>query len=213
MKTSYSKIYLLFWLVLVLIFIGFYKTYFGLFPSFDGIKKIHHFHALMFLCWVAFLIVQPILIRKKQITWHRMVGKASYVLVPLLLISVALVVQNEQLRMKNLMNLTFVFSDMSFFLLMYGLAIYNIPRTPFHLRYMVMTILPFINPAVGRISQEFPTVLISLAIIIGILIFERFQSKVYRPLVVGLIALFVIYGGYMLLPLTFWDSFWQILFS
>lgn len=212
MEKSYSKIYPLFWLVLVLILIGFYKTYFGLFPNFEGIKYIHHFHALMFLCWVAFLIIQPILIRKKQIEWHRMVGKASYVLVPMLLLSVALVVRNEQLRMKNLLNLNFVFSDMSFFLLMYGLAMWNKRRTPYHVRYMVMTILPFINPAVARISQGFPTVLISLAIIIGLLIFERFRTKVYRPLVVGLVALFVFYGAYSLLPPTFWDAVWQIFF-
>lgn len=213
MEKSYSKIYLLFWLVLVLILIGFYRTYFGLFPSFEGIKYIHHFHALMFLCWVAFLIIQPILIRKKRIEWHRMVGKASYVLVPMLLLSVALVVRNEQLRMKNLMNLTFVFSDMSFFLLMYGLAIYNKKRTPYHIRYMVMTILPFINPAVARITQGFPTVLISLAIIIGLLIFERFRTKVYHPLVVGLVALFVFYGGYSLLPPAFWETVWRFFFS
>lgn len=211
-KTS-SKIYLLFWLVLVLIFIGFYKTYFGLFPNFVGIKNIHHFHALMFLCWVAFLIIQPILIRKKRMEWHRMVGKASYLLVPMLLFSVALVVRNEQLRTKNLLNLTFVFSDMSFFLLMYGLAIYYIRRTPYHARFMVMTILPFINPSVARISPGFPTVLIGLAIIIGLLIFERFRTKVYRPLVVGLVAMFVFYGGYSLLPPTFWNAVWQVFFS
>lgn len=213
MEKTYKNINYLFWLVLGLIFWGFYKSYFGQFPSFDGIKKIHHFHALMFLCWVAFLIIQPILIRKKQIEWHRMIGKASYVLVPMLLISVALVVRNEQLRAKNLLSLTFQVSDMSFFLLMYGLAIYNIHRTPFHIRYMVMTILPFINPAVSRISEGFPTVLISLVIIIGLLIFERFRTKVYRPLLVGLVALFLFYGGYSLLPPTFWDLIWQFFFS
>jgi hypothetical protein len=213
MEKTYKNIYYLFWVILALIFWGFYKTYFGLFPSFEGIKYIHHFHALMFLCWVTFLIIQPILIRKKQFEWHRIVGKASYVLVPLLLLSVALVVRNEQLRAKNLMNLTFVFSDMSFFLLMYGLAIYYKKRTSFHIRYMVMTILPFTNPAVARILQGFPTVLISLVIIIGLLIFERFRAKVYRPLAVGLVALFVFYGGYSLLPPTFWDSVWQFFFS
>ena len=213
MESTYKNIYFLFLFVLVLIFIGFYKTYFSLFPSFEGVKSIYHFHAFMFLSWVAFLIIQPILIRKKKIEWHRFLGKISYVLIPMLILSVCLVVQNEQVRSKNLMNLSFAFSDMGFFLLMYGLAIFNKNRTSYHIRYMVMTILPFINPSVARVIYGFPTAMIGLTIILSLIIFERFRTKIYHPLIVGLLSFLIFYGVFSMLPLSFWDIIWQFIFS
>lgn len=212
MERNYKNVYFIFWGVLIIAFIGFYKTYFSLFPNFEGLKTIHHFHAFMILSWIASLIIQPILIRKGQIKWHRIMGKVSYVQIPLLILSIILMVRNGQLREQNLQNLSFSFSDTTYFLLMYGLAIWNKSNTPFHIRYMVLTVLPFINPAFSRITQSFPPLLIGLAIIIGLLIFEKMKTKVYRPLVIGLISFLTIYISFALLPTTIWDSVWHLLF-
>src|ERR1051325_3430348 len=78
--------------LLALSFLGFWKSYFSKF--FDGsmdYSGYFHFHAVMMLLWTAMLIAQPILIRKKKLNIHRLIGKASYVIMPMLLISVLLI--------------------------------------------------------------------------------------------------------------------------
>ncbi len=50
-----------FFVIIILTFViwGFYRTYFGLFPTFKGISNVQHFHGAMLLSWFALLIVQP----------------------------------------------------------------------------------------------------------------------------------------------------------
>jgi uncharacterized membrane protein YozB (DUF420 family) len=70
--------------------LGFWPTYFSKF--FDGtadFKFYFHFHATVITLWVASLITQPILIRRKQLKWHRLIGKFSYILIPLIIVSVS----------------------------------------------------------------------------------------------------------------------------
>lgn len=52
--------------------------------------------------WLIMLIAQPFLIKYKKLSWHRVLGKASYVLVPLILITAFLLIRNEYYR--NLMD-------------------------------------------------------------------------------------------------------------
>ena len=72
---------------------GFWKTYFGKIPSFNGVSGLMHFHAIMVLSWLGILIAQPILILNKKIELHRAVGKASYFVVSLLLLSIILLMR------------------------------------------------------------------------------------------------------------------------
>lgn len=213
MEKNYQNIHYLFIGILALIFAGFYKTYFGLFPHFEDLKGIYHFHALMLLSWIAMLIIQPILIREKQIKWHHFLGKLSYLIVPLMLFSIALVVQQQQVKAKNLMNMSFTLSDVSFFILMYALAIWNKKETPKHIRYMIVTVLPFINPAVGRLDSSFPASLIGLSIIIILLVIEYFHQKQYKALVVSLVAYLAIYLFFMTLGDTGLDAIWKVFFK
>ncbi len=83
------------------------------------------------------------------------------------------------------------FADLTFFILFYLLAIYYRPKTSYHARYMAMTVLPFINPALGRLG--FPGPIIALLILMGLLIYERFNNKIYRPYLISLFAYLAIY--------------------
>ena len=77
--------------LLLMSFAGFYKTYLVKFPNFEGFTWAHHFHGVIMLTWILMLIAQPVFIRTKNFRLHRIVGKASYFIFPLLLLSFFLV--------------------------------------------------------------------------------------------------------------------------
>ena len=75
-------------LLIPLTFAGFYKTYIGQFPDFEEkIDSFIHFHALIASLWILILIIQPFLILNKKYAAHRTIGKLSYILFPLLILS------------------------------------------------------------------------------------------------------------------------------
>jgi len=86
----YRGISFFFIFILALITWGFYKTYIIFFPSFTGFNNVQHFHGAMMMTWMVFLIVQPLLIRSGKVTIHRAIGKLSYVIAPLLIVSIFL---------------------------------------------------------------------------------------------------------------------------
>jgi len=67
MEKTYKYISLFFVAILAIVFLGFFKSYFGLFPTFNKVTTIQHLHGLLFLLWFIMLIVQPVLIKKKKI--------------------------------------------------------------------------------------------------------------------------------------------------
>src|ERR1044072_6974867 len=87
----YGRISLFFVFILALITWGFYKTYLIFFPSFKGFSTVQHFHGAMMITWMAMLIIQPLLIGFNKISIHRIVGKLSFVVAPLLVVSIFLV--------------------------------------------------------------------------------------------------------------------------
>ncbi|SFF38736.1 hypothetical protein SAMN05216167_1613 [Spirosoma endophyticum] len=87
MEKLYRTSSYLFIAVMLMVFVGFYKTYFGLFPHFDGITLALHIHAVTILAWMSILIIQPFLIRGKKLELHRLIGKISYVVMPLVVLS------------------------------------------------------------------------------------------------------------------------------
>jgi len=85
------------WILLLLAVsvLGFWKPYFSRLTAVQGMA---HVHALMMLAWIGMLVVQPMLVRARQLAWHRRVGRASYVVVPLMVISALAL---AQLRMRT----------------------------------------------------------------------------------------------------------------
>jgi len=87
MERAYRNISLLFTSVLLVVLAGFWKTYFGLFPGLGAWSVVIHFHAVVLLAWFGMLIAQPLLIQTKRFAAHRTLGRVSYGLVPLVLVS------------------------------------------------------------------------------------------------------------------------------
>ena len=82
-------------LLIVLSHVGFPQTYIRFFPKFDGFTGTQHFHGMMMMGWLLMLLVQPILILKGKTKLHRRIGRLSYVLAPLLLLSIYLFIQSR----------------------------------------------------------------------------------------------------------------------
>lgn len=71
--------------LLVVLVAGFWKTYFAV--LFQGLDRTHHFHGIVMLAWVLLLINQAWLARKGRFDIHRVTGKISCILGPLVVIS------------------------------------------------------------------------------------------------------------------------------
>jgi len=153
----YNRISLFFVLILAFITWGFYKTYIVFFPGFTGFRFAQHFHGAMMMTWMAFLIVQPLLIRSGKKNIHRMIGKLSYVIAPLLMVSIFLVSRMVYQRQdppesheEKIARIALSIPDLVAFGTLYGLAIFNRRITYNHLRYMIGTSLLMIPPGLGR---------------------------------------------------------------
>jgi uncharacterized membrane protein len=102
MHKSYNVYYNLgywFLLLIVLVFAGFYPSYFSTF--FEPKSSILHIHFTLMTLWVAMLITQPFLIKYKKLAIHRMLGKISYVLVPLVLASAFFMIRYSYYNTQN----------------------------------------------------------------------------------------------------------------
>jgi hypothetical protein len=91
MERAYNHIYIFFLSIFLVVVWGFWQTYIMFFPSFQGFGYTHHMHGLLMMMWIFMLIVQPLLIRAGKLSLHGTVGKASYVVVPLLLLSIFMI--------------------------------------------------------------------------------------------------------------------------
>nr|WP_293844281.1 hypothetical protein [uncultured Arsenicibacter sp.] len=217
MEKAYRNVSYLFGGVLIVVFVAFYKTYFGLFPQFTGITTLVHIHALTILIWFGLLIIQPVLIVRKQVALHRLLGKATYGFVPLMIILLVLVARSGQLHEKHLGIFLVNILDVSLFTAFYSLAIAYRHNPAYHARFMVITILPFISPALGRLPQiPLPAGTPQLLIIGGLLLYERFHRKVYKPYLISLyifLSLFLPLLGLFLFGMPLVERMWQVCFG
>jgi hypothetical protein len=153
----YRGISLFFILVMAVITWGFYKTYIIFFPSFTGFNSLQHFHGAMMATWMVFLIIQPLLIRSGRITIHRAIGKLSFIIAPLLVVSIFLlsrmVYQRPEAGVSHEQKIAMIALSIPFlvgFIIFYSLAIINRRNTYKHMRYMIATSFLMISPGLGR---------------------------------------------------------------
>ena len=198
MDKTYKYLGWFFLLLIPLIFAGFYKSYFQPFPNFDeDINTFIHVHALIASVWVLMLIVQPFLIFNKKHAIHRKIGKLSYVIFPLLILSFVPAIIKFA-NSERIENLFFPLGDGSLLILFYSLAIYNRKTSSKHMRYMIATALVFLGPTVGRIGPillGWSEVLtqnvqygIIYSILTGLILYDRKNNRKYQPYLVAIAA-------------------------
>lgn len=185
-------------LVLLVLFWGFYRTYLMFFPAFENFVFAQHFHGIIMLLWMGLLIVQPLLIQQQKAKMHKALGTLTYIVAPLLVVSIFMVARMGFLRgiasgageADATAGLSLSIPLLIAFILFYFLAIVNKSNTHAHMRYMIGTAFLMLGPGLGRaflvyFKMEFgAAVLVVNSIIIGLaatfLLFDIRRKKDYR---------------------------------
>lgn len=130
-------------LLIPLVIFGFYRTYFSQFSDFnDKITLFHHVHDSIATVWILTCISQQLLIRYKKYKVHKIIGKLTYVIFPLLILSfVPMILRN--LNSGHPLNAFFPIADCTLLILFYLLAVYNKKNAPNHMRYMIGAAIVF----------------------------------------------------------------------
>ena len=200
MKKIYYNAGYFFLILVVFVFAGFYKTYFGIMPEFDkSTTFIVHFHAVVLCIWVILLIVQPLLIRYKKLGIHKLLGKFTYFLVPLIVcswIGMAMKAVGEIHGKASWLDVFqavyFVGMDGPLFLIFYISAVIQKKNIQLHSLYMIATGLVFINPGLSRaffyifnfsfsVSETITVCFIDF-IIISLILYLKHLKTDYKPL-------------------------------
>jgi hypothetical protein len=108
-----------------------------------------HFHAVTAATWMLMLVVQPLAVRNRQLGVHRALGRASYVIAPLVVIGMVLLAHSKTQGVPPI-ELPGFYVPLSLAGLSYTLAIAIDERRPCA-RFMVCTALTLIDPVVVRL--------------------------------------------------------------
>lgn len=116
-----------------------------------------HLHASTATLWMVLLIAQPALIRARRLDLHRMLGRLSLGLVPVVVGSMVLLAHS---RISGLGGEAFAgqsyllylqISQVALFALCFGAAIWTRRRTELHARFMILTGVTLVDPVGVRL--------------------------------------------------------------
>jgi len=190
-KINFDRFGLVFLGLIPLVLLGFWKSYFSkFFGDTNGLTGYTHFHAIVMTGWVCLLIVQPMLIKRKKFKIHRFVGKISYLLMPLILVSMLFLIHKGG-NLRPIEEGTFVNALIPLlgpFVIggCYMVAILKRKNTAIHARAMVGTGLALLDPTLMRILGPltlgsvpigfYAAIAIILGVFIVLIIWERNQT-------------------------------------
>jgi hypothetical protein len=142
-------------LLLILLVVGFWRSYFSQIGQ-GSLHITHHVHGVAMLLWVLLLMAQAWLIRTGRRTGHRLLGRSSLVLAPIIVGSGVWVNFHiiagaaEPMPRGLLAAYWFGFHLMLSFAALYTMGIIHRGRLQLHARYMAATALVFVTPGLGR---------------------------------------------------------------
>lgn len=207
MEKTYKNTGYFMLLLIPLAFTGFYITYFSHFADFNEaftavtngkITIFHHLHATSATLWILLLIIQPLLIRFEKFKIHKTIGKISYFIFPMLIISFIPLILNILSSSHPIGSYNPVANSL-FLILFYSLAVYNRKNTPKHMRYMIGTATVFLQPAIARIgifvfgwqpktSNNFLVFITIYLILIGLILLDKKRGKNFKPYILILVV-------------------------
>lgn len=225
MQRVYLNTSVFIFLILIGVQWGFYQTYTSQFPNFKHATPLIHVHGALLMTWMLLLIAQPLLIHTGRASLHRTIGKVSWVLGPLIIISLFLIGRGGYFRaiegnVPEHEYLTFIVLDMRGFLsfaVFWCLAMINRKRPDAHMRYMIATGILAIGPGVGRgLGTGFGfnlgdaltiTDVLDLAIVGILLGIDVYRKKNYKPFLTVFLVLLAGSVLWQLRDTALWQSF------
>lgn len=131
---------------------GFWSSYYS--DPMQLQTALQHVHGITMTLWCVMLVGQAYLIRTHRRAAHRLVGRTSYVLAPLIVIvMVALIRQSLQGLADAYLFLFYILGAAFLFAIFYALAVLNRGEPPTHARLMVCTVFPVYTAATDRILR------------------------------------------------------------
>jgi hypothetical protein len=220
MQGGYRNLgYILLFFPLIII-AGFWVPYFSQIPKFDpSITTAVHIHAALLFAWAGLLVIQPLAIRYRAYSIHRILGKASYALMPLIVVfSVAMLRKEYQENLAGGIGVTAALSaeylstlQVTLFAAFYGLAIARILKRDMaeHMRYMICIALVLLPAGLARTlgywfgvkqaaSHTVCLALIDLCLV-SLIVFDRRRQCAGRPYLVALAAYLIVEAGWLAL--------------
>lgn len=187
----------------LLAIIAFWPVYFS---KLKQVKISIHIHSVLAMLWVLLLIVQSWLARKKEFKKHKKVGKLTYIITPLLVLTTLQLFHgflNTDSPFNQAFGAPIMFYD--FTGLIYFCAAFILGTTVYkkhihiHARLMVSTIMMMMFPVIGRVFLFYagfglgPEEIFKLslyiidAIVLLLVIFEWRRGKLYPvfPILLG----------------------------
>lgn len=179
------------------------------------------------------VIAQPILILRKRFRIHRALGKVSYVLMPLVLITTWLVVRKTYFGLIQRSSVLDDFAKESIYIpiiyflwlfLFYFLAILYRKQVLFHATYMFAAILTLLGPSLDRILfqvykfygiefnlfAEFAVFVLIDLLLLGLIYYQWKNGYSLKPVTISLLIYLTGQLGYVLVPLS---KAWEVALS
>lgn len=202
---DYSRSGIVFALFLALALLAFWPSYVSL--PFARSSGYIHFHAATASLWMGLLIAQPLAIRARRFALHRLLGRASLVLAPLVLVSIVLLA-NSRIRMAEgpfyaiqTYILYLQISLAALFAVSWIGGLVTRRRMALHARFMACTAITLIDPIVVRLllwrdstpdwNYQWFTFAITDLVLLGLIWRER-NATTGRGVFPAMLALFVL---------------------
>jgi hypothetical protein len=116
-----------------------------------------HLHVFFVALWMSALVAQPLLVRARRFDLHRAIGRASFVVAPLVGVTALLLAHSRFSRMddstlaRSLFALYLPLMAVTAFLVSYGLAVAFRRHRGAHAAFMVGTALALVDPILVRL--------------------------------------------------------------
>lgn len=208
MQKVYRNTAIFILLILIGVQWGFYSTYTSQFPNFVNKTTTIHVHGALLMMWMVLLIIQPLLIGTGRAKLHRNIGNISWVLGPLIIISMFLVGKGSYWRSvgfipenENLAIMVLDVRGLFKFAILWALAMWYRKTPATHMRYMIATGIMAIGPGVSRgLQSSFGltlwdsmtiTDMLDLTIIGFLLGYDIYKQKNFKPWLTVFIFFFV----------------------
>jgi uncharacterized membrane protein YozB (DUF420 family) len=137
---------------------AFWPSYFS--RLFEQPNLWFHAHGVALTLWLAMLVVQAQLIRTQRRSWHRRLGKLSYVLAPAVVVLSTIFVHQRisarvpeptQIPVAVLGSLALMLLSLVAFAVCFGCAMWLRRNRELHARWMVCTVFPLVTPVSDRL--------------------------------------------------------------
>lgn len=204
----YRHAWIWFTLAMAVTITGFFKSFISKISETD---LVHHFHGITAGGWILLLIIQPFLHSRNKMGTHRKLGKISFLLSPLLVISGIMMMRLMLSREGGLNPLTYMISFLDViiltqFVFFYAAAIKYRYNMQLHARYMAGTVLALLPPGLARVMILIPAltegtlwldityILLELTSII-LIIDDKRKGKIYPPYIIAFLFFIVQHIG------------------